>query len=171
MGRWWSAVACAGILACVALSACNQAATPVAKKSAPSSGPIATNLPDGVCAPTYQQFSDPKATRIEAKLVTIATLSTSDPNFPPGWKSPPRSAYFWVVAEVGTFIVKPHVPTNANPTPSTFHTALSYIQANTDPSDPETLVNPCRSIGGSLTDGPWPAWFDDMSALADIKVR
>jgi hypothetical protein len=168
MARRWSAIACAGTLACVVLAACGQAATPVARHSQPSSGPIAANLPDGVCAPTYKQLSDPNATRIEAKLVTRDTLMKSDPDFPPTWRT--GTTYFWVVAELGTFTVDGPLPPGE--TPPTLHVALSYLAATIDPNDPESVANPCRGIGVTGSGGfAWPAWFDQMTAIDDVKIR
>lgn len=158
-------------VACLAVACGGHEVTPTGHASPTPTGPIASNLPSTVCAPTYEQLRNPEATRIEAKLVTFATASSSDPNFPPAWESPPRSAYFWVVAESGTFVAPPH-DLGMNTEPVIFHFSLGYVQAVSDSSDPETISHPCRGIGGSLNrDGPWPAWFDQMPALADVKIQ
>lgn len=143
---------------------------------APNASPsFPANLPPGVCAPTVEQLSDSDATRIEAKLVTVNTLSKSDPDFPIGWKSPPRSGYFWVVAELGSFYIEPigvpQDPVSTPDSPKPFHFMLTYIQATIDPSDPETIAHPCRGIGLMANGGPWPAWFDQMQAIADVQIR
>jgi hypothetical protein len=151
-------------------TACGGHTSQSAVRSPSPTSPIASNLPPGVCAPTYEELMNPDATRIEAKLVTFDILMRSDPDFPPGWMTPPRSAYFWVVALQGSFTVQPH-SIAGNSTPQTFHLAIGYIQANSDASDPETIAHPCRGIGGSTTNGPWPAWFDQMAALDDVKIR
>lgn len=172
MARSHIRAGCVLLLSCtLLLAACgSHVGTSTRQPSPTPTGPIASNLPTGVCAPTYQDLRNPEATKIEAKLVTIDTLSASDPDFPPGWKSPPRSTYFWVVAELGAFTVRPHSITGYA-SPRTFELALGYIQATSDPSDPETLVHPCRSIGGSMSNASWPSWFDEMSALIDVKIR
>lgn len=160
-----------GLVLVLVAACCGRPTSQAASSSPARTGPIASSLPPGVCAPTYAQLENADATRIEAKLVTFDSLSTSDPNFPPGWRTPPRSAYFWVVAEVGNFTVESHNPV-ALPTAATFHMSIGYIQTTSDPKDPETLVNPCRGIGGSLSGATtWPRWFDQMPALIDVKIR
>ena len=164
------AIAAVGLVVLLALACGQRAVSPGANASPTATGPIASNLPAGVCAPAYEQLRNPSAIRIEAKLVTFDTLSTTDPTFPPGWKTPPRSAYFWVVAELGTFTVQPH-SIAGNSSPETFSLSIAYIQATSDPADPETLAHPCRSIGGSASNASWPAWFDGMGAIEDVKIR
>jgi hypothetical protein len=174
MARLGSVVACAAILACMALTACSHAATPVAKQSALRSGPIAANLPDGVCAPTYEQLSDANATRIEAKLVTRETLLKNDPTEQPGSGWQPATKYFWMIAEVGSFPAFPegNFPLLKPFTPKPFGYVLDYLQANVDPSDPESVARPCRAIGFQAGPGlAWPSWYDQMTALADVTIR
>lgn len=177
MGRLWLPLAWVAVLVLLGSAACDgHAVKPTAQRSPPPSGPIASNLPQGVCAPTYEQLLDPNATRIEAKLVTIATLSAGDPQFPPAWKSPPRSAFFWVVAGAEVFSLDaPNGLHGLGPTapgtPKPFHFYLAYLQANVDPADPESVAHPCRAIGGELNNGPWPAWFDKMTAMAEARIR
>jgi hypothetical protein len=101
-------------------------------------------------------------------LVTRDTLMKSDPDFPPTWHT--GATYFWVVADVGTFTVDGPLPPGE--TPPTPHNALSYLQATADPTDPESVANPCRGIGVTGGGGSaWPAWFDQMIAIVDVKIR
>jgi hypothetical protein len=145
-----------------------------------------SNLPAGVCAPTVEQLADPNATRIEAKLVTRKTLSTSDPTFHQAWQ--PAVKYFWVVAKIGYFPMPPDFPrppkppvtptaASVKPTPTPVTSApvqymLTYLQANDGyPSDPEWVAHPCRGISLRVDIAPWPTWFDQMNALADVKIK
>ncbi len=142
--------------------------TPSGPTTAPApSGPIASDLPSGVCVPTYEQLSNPDATRIEAKLVTREILIQSDPNFAPG-SNPAK--YFWIVANVGTLTVEAPKPPGAKA--PVLHNWLSYRVGSVDPAVPESIASPCRvfelSGGGGAA---WPAWFDGMAAVGDIKIR
>ena len=164
-------LAFASLVVCLVLAACgaNLSATHTQAHQTPS-GPIASNLPPGVCAPTYQQLEDPNATRIEAKLVARNALMKSDPDFDPTWHT--DTTYFWVVASLGQFNVDIDVPMPPNATPPILHNALSLLQANTVRTDPESVANPCRGIYTLASPGTsWPRWFDQMTALIDVKIR
>jgi hypothetical protein len=171
---WFFAGAAAAVLAVLIVTGfllIPHSSQPVQRVATPSPS-FPSNLPPGVCVPTAEQLADPNATRIEAKLVTRETLSTTDPNFHQGW--PPAIKYFWVVAEVGVFsfdnIPRPPLPTPSTPKP--FHFVLSYLQGNDDNApDPEWVAHPCRAIGVTANNGAWPAWFDQMESLADVKIR
>lgn len=147
------------------------AVNPSAQSSPSPAGPISSELPPGVCAPTYQQLDEPNATRIEAKLVTRETLLKSDPDMGPGWQT--ATNYFWLIAEVGSFPAGDIHPVLGAPfSPKPFGYVLAYLQANVDPTDPESVARPCRAIGAQAGPGPaWPLWFDQMKGLADVKVR
>ena len=90
----------------------------------------------------------------------------------PGWQ--PATNYFWMIADVGSFPADNihHIGPEPPFSPKPFGYVLDYLQANVDPSDPESVARPCRAIG--LQAGPepaWPSWFDQMNALVDVKVR
>jgi hypothetical protein len=139
-----------------------------AQRAATPSPSFPSNLPPGVCAPTVEQLKDPGATRIEAKLVTRETLSKSDPNFSSGFRTAVK--YFWVVAKLGVFNIEPiGPPPGSHFTPTPFHFVLSYILATSDPSDQG--MHPCSAVGITANGGPWPTWFDQMKALADVKIK
>jgi hypothetical protein len=165
---WLFGGAAAAVLAVVIVTAfllIPHSGQPAQRAAAPSPS-FPSNLPPGVCAPTVEQLKDPGATRIEAKLVTRETLSKSDPNFSSGFR--PAVKYFWVVAELGVLNIEPIGPP-PNFTPKPFHFVLSYILATSDPSDPGT--SPCTGVGITASGGPWPAWFDEMEGLADVKIK
>jgi len=101
-------------------------------------------------------------------LVTRDTLMKNDPEFVSTWHT--DTLYFWIVAEAGDFTLD--VPMPAGGTPPELHNSLSYVQANVVASDPESVAHPCRGIavrGDRAT--LWPAWFDRMPAIQDVKIR
>jgi hypothetical protein len=69
-----------------------------------------------------------------------------------------------VIAEHGTYVWNVnHLPAvnDSGPTgPSTFHDVLTYVSADT-----------CEGRGVSAGGGGWPAWFDKMPAVVDIKFK
>jgi hypothetical protein len=130
--------------------------------------PIASNVPSGVCAPTYNEVSDVNATRIEVKLVTREALLTSDPDFPPTLRS--GTKYFWAIAKIGQFTIYGPMPPGG--TPPSLHEVVILLQASADPADPGSRADLCNLV--SLTGRGatvWPAWFDQMTAIDDVKVR
>lgn len=152
------------------VSACGGQPTPTdSRRASPSpTGPIASNLPPGVCAPTYDQLQDPNATRIEAKLVTRDVLMKSDPNFAPSWHT--DTTYFWVVASVGRFTMDGPMPPGA--TPPVLHNVIGILQASIVSTDPESVAHPCRGIAVEGTGGTaWPAWFDQMTAIVKVTIK
>ena len=162
MSHGRSIAAC--ILAAYLALACGAQTVSRAPQASPTlSGPIASDLPPGVCAPTYEQLLDPSATRIEAKLVTREAAMSNDPAL-----AASSSNHFWEVAKAGQFTMNgPLPPGEVEPT---LHYVVSLLQGSSDPTDPESAGRPCRgiSITGSTT---WPAWFDKMLALVDVKIR
>jgi hypothetical protein len=163
-------IAAVAAVACFA-AACNQSTTGQASHaSASPTGPIANNLPPGVCAPTYENILDPNATRIEAKLVTAETLGKNDPDWNNGYHIP--SAYYWVIAKAGVFYLR-DVPQPGPPSgsPPPYRIEITYLKAVPDPTDSEDRVQPCRVIEFQATMGSWPDWFDRMSSVDDIEVR
>jgi hypothetical protein len=165
-----SASRCTALMLLLVVAGCGGHPTAsAAAKSQPPTGTIAPNLPPGVCAPTYQQVTDPNATRIEAKLVTRDTLTKSDPDFPPTWNT--NATYLWVVAKAGSFTGDGPMPPGE--TPPTLHNAVSILDATIDLINPESVTSPCQTgivfTGG---EGPtWPTWFDQMTATDDVKIR
>jgi len=159
-----------GTIACLAVACGTPAVSQNVQGQRRPMGPIASNLPSGVCAPTYETLSDPNATRIEAKLVTAEMLSKSDPDWNNSYHIP--SNYYWVITESGVFyltdIPRPGPP-SGSPMPDRIE--ITYLKANPDPSDPEDRVQPCRAIEFQASNDSWPAWFDRMTAVEDIKVR
>lgn len=164
--RW---LAVCVVMAAVASAACvAHSVGPATYVSPPLTAPIASNLPSGVCVPTYNEVGDVNAIRIEAKLVTRETLLTTDPDFPPTLR--PGTEYFWVVAKTGQFTINGPMPPGGNP--PTLREVVILLQASADPADRGSPADLCNLV--SLTGGEspvWPAWFDKMTAIADVKIR
>ncbi len=176
VARSVSTAVAAAIVVGVVATACGRQSMAEVRLTSPSpeTGPIASGLPAGVCAPTYQQLFDANATRVEAKLVTRETLLSSDPTQNPRSAWQPATRYFWIIAEVGSFPATNlgGLPRSTPFTPMPFGYVLGYRQGNVDPTDPESVAHPCRSLGFQAGPGPaWPSWFDKMTSLADVNVR
>ena len=135
------------------------------------------SLPPGVCTLRADKLDLADSTRLEAKLVTFASADTSDPNFPwhqyPPAPRPaswgritpppptPLPAYYWVIAEQGQYQVDRSGFQPPSATPAVFREILAYVSADS-----------CQGrgvrAGGRLS---WPAWFDTMPAVVDIKFK
>lgn len=145
-----------------------------------ASGPHASgSLPPGVCSLSPAMLDLAHSTRLEAKLVTFESAENSDPNFPdrPYPQSPrpaswgritppistPPPAYYWVLAEQGQYHIEmigpPPQPPGASP--PVFREILAYVSA-------DTCEGRSVSAGGHVG---WPAWFDKMPAVVDIKFK
>ena len=134
------------------------------------------SLPPGVCALTTAKLELSDSTRVEAKLVTYDAAQSHDPDFPfrqypppfrpASWSRislptpTPPPAYYWVVAQTGTYIWNVNHLPSATAGPSTFHDVLSYVSADS-----------CEGLGFSAGGGGWPAWFDKMPAVTDIRYK
>lgn len=167
----------ATLLMVVAMAGCGGQLSARQPATSPEpSGPIATNLPTGVCAPTYQELRDPHATKIEAKLVARQTFVSANPQDRPGPGFQSAMKYFWVIAELGVFpegnFPRPPNPSVTQVTPKPWNYLLVIRRGNIDPADPESVTDACGSIGVEAGSGlTWPSWFDQMSALVQVKIR
>jgi hypothetical protein len=135
------------------------------------------SLPLGVCALSAEKLDLVESTRLEAKLVTYSSLESSDPDFP--WRQfvpSPRPAswsrltlptptppppYYWVVAGAGNYAIEiDPIHNGGKGGTASFHDSLGYVSADT-----------CEGRGGKLDSHGWPAWFDKMLAVAEIKFK
>jgi hypothetical protein len=142
-----------------------------------AAGPYASgSLPPGVCSLSPAMLDLAHSTRVEAKLVTFDSADKNDPEFPfrqyppptrpASWSritlptpTPPPS-YYWVIAEKGVYVWNVGHGFGPDTGPSTFHDVLDYVSADT-----------CEGRGVSAGGGGWPAWFDTMPAVTDIKYK
>jgi hypothetical protein len=141
------------------------------------------SLPAGVC-PLSTEGWPTGLTRIGAKLVTYQAFfgsPTPEPASSPRttWRSTPPPPYYWVIAATGTYDLGP-IPM---PAPgigrAIVHSLSSYVRA--DQCTPGGAINfPFKTfvmidgwpVAGLTAKGSgWPAFFDELPAVIDMKIR
>jgi hypothetical protein len=118
-------------------------------------------LPPGVCMVTPDATVESGSTRMEAKLVTFQDLRSSDPSS--YWSATPSpSTYVWVVVGIGEYILE--IPPTAN---------HGIVGGTTTDQDEQYYLkgSDCTVMAVHLDRDGWPAWFDKMAAVAEIKFK
>jgi hypothetical protein len=148
------------------------------------------SLPAGVC-PLSTENGLTGLTRIEAKLVTAesalrliapdATLSARQ-----AASSTPASSYFWVIAGTGTYYLSAYPrPPDATAAMEIAHSVLIFVRANQCAAGgairlpiirlPIDVYGPGDGLPlagvSAYGDYQWPASFDPLPAVVDVKIR
>jgi hypothetical protein len=153
-----------------------------------ASRPVVTHstvdsLPAGVCSLSTEGWPA-GLTRIEGKLVTYRAffgLPTPEPasSARTTWRSTPAPPYFWVIAATGAYDLGP-IPM---PAPgighSIVHSLSTYVRADqcipgaaiTFPFKTYVMVDGWPVSGLTAGGDGWPAFFDRLPAVVQIKIR
>lgn len=130
----------------------------------------AQSLPAGVCPLAVDKLPVSDATRLEAKLVTFDSARVRDPDFP--WRQDPSASgareilpnpaplFLWVVVGEGNFHLTFPRPPQSSKDVGSFNELILYIRADS-----------CDGIALKSGGSGWPAWFDNISATAAIKIK